>query len=65
MPIIIDERVDIATTQEASVLTLRQLRREDASNYTCIVRNKEGMDTFTARLRMKSKLLCSSSSSDN
>ena len=65
MPVSVNERVDIVTAQEASILTLRQLRREDASNYTCIVRNKEGMDTFTARLRMKSKLLCSSSSSDN
>ena len=56
MPITVDERVDIGTTQEASILTLRQLKREDAANYTCIVRNREGMDTFTATLRMRSKL---------
>ena len=56
MPITVEERVDIVTAQEASILTLRQLKREDAANYTCIVRNREGMDTFTATLRMKSEL---------
>ena len=57
IPIVVDERVDTSTTQELSTLTLRKLKREDAANYTCIARNKEGMDAFTARLRMKSKLL--------
>ena len=57
IPVLADERVDVVTAQEASILTLRQLKREDAANYTCIARNKEGMDAFTARLRMKSKLL--------
>ena len=55
MPFTSDERVDIGITQEASILTLRQLKREDAANYTCIARNQEGMDAFTARLRMRSK----------
>ena len=57
IPIVVDEKVDTSTTQELSTLTLRKLKREDAANYTCIARNKEGMDAFTARLRMKSKLL--------
>ena len=56
MPITTDERVDVVVAQEASILTLRQLKREDAANYTCTAKNKDGMDAFTARLRMRSKL---------
>ena len=56
IPITVDERVEMVTAQELSTLTLRQLKREDAANYTCIVKNKEGMDAFTAKLRMRSKL---------
>ena len=49
------ERMNIGTIEDASTLTLRNLRREDAGNYTCIVRNREGVDSFTATLRIKSK----------
>ena len=56
IPIIVDDRVDVGTTQDVSTLTLRQLKREDAANYTCIAKNKDGMDAFTARLRMRSEL---------
>ena len=55
LPITVDDRVDIGTTQDVSTLTLRKLKREDAANYTCIARNQEGTDAFTARLRMRSK----------
>ena len=47
--------MNIGTIEDASTLTLRNLRIEDAGNYTCIVRNREGVDSFTATLRIKSK----------
>ena len=42
--------------EDASILTFKQLKSQDAANYTCIVRNREGMDAFTAKLSMKSEL---------
>ena len=51
------ERISIATTEDGSMLTFRQLKVEDAANYTCIVKNRGGMDAYTARLSMKSKLV--------
>ena len=56
MPIEKSDRINVGTNEDASILTLRQLKREDAANYTCIAKNKEGMDAFTAKLRMRSKL---------
>ena len=54
-PVAKSEKMSIVNGDEGSMLTLRQVSREDTGNYTCVVRNKEGMDAFTARLRMKSK----------
>ena len=56
IPIEKSDRINVGTNEDASILTLRQLKREDAANYTCIAKNKEGMDAFTAKLRMRSKL---------
>ena len=55
IPLEKNERVSIATTEDLSTLTFRQLKIEDAANYTCIAKNREGMDAFTAKLRMNCK----------
>lgn len=52
IPLEKNERVNLVTTEDFSTLTLRGLRAEDAANYTCIAKNREGMDAFTARLKM-------------
>ena len=54
-PVAKTEKISITTVDEGSMLIIRQVGRDDTGNYTCVVRNKEGMDAFTARLRMKSK----------
>ena len=46
----------IATVEDASTLTLRDLVREDSANYTCIVKNRAASDSYTAQLHMKCKL---------
>ena len=56
VPIEKSDRINVGTNEDASMLTLKQLIRDDAANYTCIAKNKDGMDAFTARLRMMSKL---------
>ena len=52
-PIAREDKISIVSTEDGSMLTFKQLRPEDAANYTCIIRNTEGMDAFTARLKMK------------
>ena len=54
----------MSTTEDASVLTFRQLKREDVGNYTCITTNREGTDSFTASLRIKSEFESIASGSD-
>ena len=54
-PLAREETISIGTTEDASMLIFRQLRTEDAGNYTCIVKNQEGTDSFTAHLKMKSE----------
>lgn len=48
-------QVNIVTSEEHSNINFRQLTREDAGNYTCVVKNREGSDSHTAQLLMKSK----------
>ena len=55
VPIDKSERLNIGITDETSTLTLKHLKAEDVANYTCIAKNREGMDAFTATLRMRSK----------
>ena len=55
VPIDKNERVNLVTTEDFSTLTFRQVKIEDAANYTCIAKNREGMDAFTARLKMNCK----------
>ena len=54
-PLSREDRITMSSTEDASVLTFRQLRTEDVGNYTCHVKNIEGTDGFTAFLRMKSE----------
>ena len=55
IPLEKNERVYVVSTEDFSTLTFRHLKIEDGANYTCIARSREGMDAFTARLRMKCK----------
>lgn len=57
IPLTKNDRISFGTIEDASVLTFRQLKEEDVANYTCMVRNNHGMDTFTAPLVMRSKCL--------
>ena len=52
LPLEKNERVVLTSTEDISSLTFRQLEIQDVGNYTCIAKNREGMDAFTARLRM-------------
>ena len=57
IPLEKNERINIGTNEDGSMLTFRQSKKEDVANYTCIVKNREGMDAFTARLGLNCKLM--------
>ena len=42
----------ITSTEDFSTLVIKNARREDAGNYTCVVSNGLGSESHTARLRI-------------
>ena len=51
-----DGPISIVTVDDFSSLTFRQLKPNDAGNYTCVVRNGQGLDSHTAPLLVRCKL---------
>lgn len=51
--------ISILTAEDLSSLTFRQLKPSDVGNYTCIVRNEQGLDSHTAPLLVRCKLFSS------
>ena len=50
------DKLSISTTDRASILVLLRLSMQDIGNYTCSVKNHEGLDSHTSQLTMKSKI---------
>jgi len=53
-----DETTKIITEEDFSHIRIKNIAGKDIGNYTCSASNSHGMDSFTARLVVKSEFPC-------
>lgn len=53
-----DETTKIITEEDFSHIRIKSIAGKDIGNYTCSASNSHGMDSFTARLVVKSEWYC-------
>ena len=46
-------RFDIETTKKSSILNIEKINKDDAGNYTCVVKNADGSDSLNVLLNVK------------